>query len=353
MFGIHGWTARGFAGVREPSPPTLEHHGSRCGVLRYARSAGGRSLGRVRRHCGRQAVGRGHRADRLLGHQGRHRGLRQSARRARRARPRCADRAYWPEFAAAGKGAIPVRWALSHQAGLAAVDGELTLAEVLAWDPVVAAIAAQAPNWEPGTAHGYHARSYGWILGEVVRRVTGTRSAASSPTRSRRRSASTSGSGCPPAELPRCARIIPPERLVAVARRPPRRRLAHGAGDERARPASSPTTRCGTGPRYCAAEMPSSNGVGSARALARFYAALRRRGRRHRRARARDRRAPRRRAGRGARPRAAAAVALRARLHAAADAGARRAAGTRFGHPGAGGSLGFADPRGRHRRSAT
>ena len=80
---------------------------------------------------------------------------------------------YWPEFAAAGKGEIPLRWALSHRAGLAAVEGQLTLAEVLAWDPVVRAIAAQAPNWEPGTAHGYHARSYGWILGEVVRRVTG------------------------------------------------------------------------------------------------------------------------------------------------------------------------------------
>jgi CubicO group peptidase (beta-lactamase class C family) len=80
---------------------------------------------------------------------------------------------YWPEFAANGKGHIPVRWVMSHRAGLAAVDGQLTLAEVLGWDAVVAAIAAQAPNWEPGSGHGYHARSYGWILGEVVRRVTG------------------------------------------------------------------------------------------------------------------------------------------------------------------------------------
>ena len=80
---------------------------------------------------------------------------------------------YWPEFAANGKAKIPVRWALSHRAGLAAVDGTLTLDDVFGWDRVVEAIAAQAPNWEPGTAHGYHARSYGWIVGEIIRRVTG------------------------------------------------------------------------------------------------------------------------------------------------------------------------------------
>ncbi len=80
---------------------------------------------------------------------------------------------YWPEFAAAGKATIPVRWALCHKAGLADVEGPLTLEQVLAWEPVVAAIAAQRPNWEPGTQHGYHARSFGWITGELVRRVTG------------------------------------------------------------------------------------------------------------------------------------------------------------------------------------
>src|SRR5690606_10383780 len=68
---------------------------------------------------------------------------------------------------------IPLRWVLSHEAGLAAVTGEVTMDDVLGWEGVVEAIAAQAPLWEPGTAHGYHARSYGWILGEVVRRATG------------------------------------------------------------------------------------------------------------------------------------------------------------------------------------
>jgi len=56
---------------------------------------------------------------------------------------------YWPEFAAEGKGTIPVRWLFSHRAGLAAIDKPLDLDDVLAWDPVVDALAAQRPNWEP------------------------------------------------------------------------------------------------------------------------------------------------------------------------------------------------------------
>lgn len=80
---------------------------------------------------------------------------------------------YWPEFAQAGKGDIPVRWLLCHKAGLPVVDKVLTLEECLAWDPIVEALAEQAPIWEPGTAHGYHALTYGWLVGEVVKRVSG------------------------------------------------------------------------------------------------------------------------------------------------------------------------------------
>jgi CubicO group peptidase (beta-lactamase class C family) len=80
---------------------------------------------------------------------------------------------YWPEFAANGKAHIPVRWLLSHQAGLLAVDTPLTLDEICAWDPVIAALEAQAPLWEPGTQHAYHALTYGHLVGEVLRRITG------------------------------------------------------------------------------------------------------------------------------------------------------------------------------------
>lgn len=80
---------------------------------------------------------------------------------------------YWPEFAQAGKEHVPVDYLLSHRAGLPYVDAELSLADVLAWDPVVEALAAQRPLWEPGTQHGYHAVTYGYLVGEIVRRVTG------------------------------------------------------------------------------------------------------------------------------------------------------------------------------------
>jgi CubicO group peptidase (beta-lactamase class C family) len=80
---------------------------------------------------------------------------------------------YWPEFAAAGKADVPVRWLLGHKVGLPYVDRDLSLDEVLAWDPVVKALAEQTPLWEPGTEHGYHAVTYGWLVGEVIRRVTG------------------------------------------------------------------------------------------------------------------------------------------------------------------------------------
>lgn len=80
---------------------------------------------------------------------------------------------YWPEFAANGKADIPVRWLLSHQAGVVALDQPVPLAEALAWQPMVAALAAQRPQWTPGTAHGYHGRTWGWLVGEVIRRVSG------------------------------------------------------------------------------------------------------------------------------------------------------------------------------------
>jgi CubicO group peptidase (beta-lactamase class C family) len=80
---------------------------------------------------------------------------------------------YWPEFAQAGKGDIPVGWLLCHKAGLPFIDAPLDLDDVLGWDLAVAALAAMTPVWEPGTAHGYHAVTYGWLVGEVLRRITG------------------------------------------------------------------------------------------------------------------------------------------------------------------------------------
>jgi len=79
----------------------------------------------------------------------------------------------WPEYGAAGKGATTVSMLLDHQAGVPVVDDPPSLAEILEIGPIVEALAAQAPLWEPGTAHGYHALTYGWLVGELVRRVDG------------------------------------------------------------------------------------------------------------------------------------------------------------------------------------
>ena len=177
---------------------------------------------------------------------------------------------YWPEFGCNGKEQITTAQVLSHQAGLAAIDADLTLAEVLAWDPVVNAIAAQSPNWEPGSKHGYHARSFGWILGELIRRIT-----EQSP--GRYLAEHICGPldlnywvGLPAAELPRCATLVPPaggsDAVAALL----------GADSLTVRVMSGPSGLFGYNemwnrPEVLAAEMPSSNGVGDARSLARFY----------------------------------------------------------------------------------
>lgn len=79
----------------------------------------------------------------------------------------------WPEFGAAGKERIPVRWVLSHQAGLPGVDRRISMADVVAGEPLLRALEAQVPLWEPGTAHGYHALTIGALFGEIVERITG------------------------------------------------------------------------------------------------------------------------------------------------------------------------------------
>jgi len=79
----------------------------------------------------------------------------------------------WPEFAAGGKGNVTVRQLLSHQAGLPALHERLPDLAMYDWRAMTAALAAETPWWEPGTAHGYHVNTFGFLIGEVLRRVTG------------------------------------------------------------------------------------------------------------------------------------------------------------------------------------
>jgi CubicO group peptidase (beta-lactamase class C family) len=80
---------------------------------------------------------------------------------------------YWPEFAAAGKGELPVRYLLTHEAGLSAIERPMPFGSLSDWDAMVDALARQEPWWEPGTAHGYHGVTFGHLVGEVARRADG------------------------------------------------------------------------------------------------------------------------------------------------------------------------------------
>ncbi|ETK35742.1 serine hydrolase domain-containing protein, partial [Microbispora sp. ATCC PTA-5024] len=81
--------------------------------------------------------------------------------------------AYWPEFAANGKAGVTVEHVLSHRAGLPAIEEQVPVEEFEDLPAIAARLAGQAPIWEPGAEHGYHAVSYGFLVGEIVRRVTG------------------------------------------------------------------------------------------------------------------------------------------------------------------------------------
>jgi CubicO group peptidase (beta-lactamase class C family) len=180
---------------------------------------------------------------------------------------------YWPEFAANGKDAITVRQTLSHQAGLPLVDGDFTLDEVCAWDPVVEQIARQKPIWEPGTKHGYHMKTYGWINGELIRRVTGI----SAGQFLRKEVADPLGIDCwvglPEDVEPRVARLEVPKVDMRALLEPLKEKMLL------ARVFSNPSDLFSYDDMWNtrqmhACEMPSSNGISDARALARLYASL-------------------------------------------------------------------------------
>lgn len=80
---------------------------------------------------------------------------------------------YWPAFGAAGKEAITVRQAMSHRAGVPCLAVDLSKEDVIAWEPVIRALEEQRPLFLPNAGHFYHALTYGWLVGEVIHRITG------------------------------------------------------------------------------------------------------------------------------------------------------------------------------------
>ena len=189
---------------------------------------------------------------------------------------------YWPEFAQAGKKHLPVRYLLTHQAALPAVFRPLPLGAVLHWEVMTEALAAQEPWWEPGAGHGYHVNTYGFLIGEVVRRISGK----SLGTYLRDEISGPAGIdffiGLGPDLDARCADVIPPrpgpdgERGNVLLGG----ELATFTGLQRMRVGAyrNPPDLSGQGiinsRGWRAAEVPSTNGHGNARAVARLYAAL-------------------------------------------------------------------------------
>jgi CubicO group peptidase (beta-lactamase class C family) len=174
---------------------------------------------------------------------------------------------YWPEFGQAGKDLIPVRWLLTHQSGVVAIDEPISMEDIAAWDPVIHKIERQAPAFTPGTATGYHASTYGWLVGEIVRRAAGR----SVGTFFAQDVAAPLGLdawiGMPTSELPRLAKI---EQAWSEQTKPPPE-AAHSIAT---RVFSNPGVIDPDDERNVTAERPAGGGVTNGRSLARMYAAL-------------------------------------------------------------------------------
>lgn len=183
---------------------------------------------------------------------------------------------YWPEFAQAGKADITVAQLLAHRAGLYTLRDAISLEDALNWDVVTARLAATEPLLEPGSVHAYHAISFGWLAGELVRRVDGR-------SVSQFISEEISGPlgaeffvGLPEELEPRVARLMahpipsfPPDIAKIMNDR--------GGPGTKGEAALSLNGAFGPGvfnkPEVHRAQVPGANGIGNARALAKIYAA--------------------------------------------------------------------------------
>jgi len=170
---------------------------------------------------------------------------------------------YWPEFAQNGKENVLVKHFMSHSAGLSGMDGPVTSADVYDWDKMTRMLAAQAPWWTPGTQSGYHAITQGFLIGEVVRRVTG----ATLGTFFRREIAEPIGAdfhiGLDARHFSRVGDLIPPPSGNAPVSPPDPESIA--ARTFKYPPVNALDSRT---PEWRRAEIPAGNGHGNARSVA-------------------------------------------------------------------------------------
>lgn len=198
--------------------------------------------------------------------------------------------AYWPEFAGGGKAALPVRYLFTHQAGLPYLDQQLTREEVLDGRRVVEVLEQQKPVWEPGTAHGYHAVTYGWLAAALITRITGRPLGEVLADEITGVLGLDLHIGLPAADAARVAKLLdwpPPDPSVlesitdpavkdmilelAAAMADPSSTFTRALSTNGALPV--PDATIWNDPRIYAAVIPAGNGISNGRSLARMYGA--------------------------------------------------------------------------------
>jgi CubicO group peptidase (beta-lactamase class C family) len=176
---------------------------------------------------------------------------------------------YWPEFAANGKAEIKVRHLLSHTSGVSGWEQPITLEDLYDWDKSTALLAAQAPWWEPGTASGYHGVTYGHLIGELVRRITGQRLGEFFAAEIAGPLGADFHIGLAPSEFHRVANVVPPP-----AHPDDLTQLDQSSVEYRTKSGPAIKAEWSWTERWRRADIGASNGHGNARSVARLQSAV-------------------------------------------------------------------------------
>ncbi|OBY92918.1 EstA family serine hydrolase [Pseudomonas sp. AU11447] len=184
---------------------------------------------------------------------------------------------YWPEFEQAGKQGITVRQLLCHRAGLPAIREPLAPEALYDWDTMTAALAGETPWWTPGAEHGYAPITYGWLIGEVIRRVDGREPGAAIVERTAKPLGLDFHIGLDDAEFHRVAHIARGKGNLgdAAAQRLLRTMMTDAAALSTRAFTNPPSVLTSTNkPEWRRMSQPAANGHGNARSLAGFYDGL-------------------------------------------------------------------------------